>query len=674
MCNNGEISSVNALPSSVAIADALRLVLPECCDQIRKIRWGTAMFAPPIAKNLKQAGRSPALTLQPKLVVGDANHPLEREADRVAGEVLRLPTPTLGISSSPPRISRICAECDEEMMQRRVGVPSAAGGFAAPGPVRRELEQPGRPLDASVRRFFEPRFGWDFAKVRVHEGATAAASARAVGAHAYTVGNHIVFAARADGATDTGRRLLAHELTHTVQQGGGASGQRLQRQVSTATELEAQKDPECPKETPYRWGPKRGPDGADPALVSPCMATPMPRGHNLLDPGAVRTQDPVAAAPPAKDQPRGTPPAVTAPPAAAPAATADSGAAPAASQSAAQAPPATANHADVDFDDDPLSSGGFDPGDATIRVRPGPARATTLAMRPRQFACSYEMRPLAKFGGTAGAMNLTQLATDVTNAFTGCDIAYVSIDVVPSLNGDDPRQDAIERAESIKQALMQATAASKFSEDRFYTGLATGGPGDPEVTVYLGGRNVPGKGAPVGGGAGGASHATEHAPPKPKTDPEGEQGSVQASVGGVRHYYTTPFGPHDALREALVQVVAAYTMQRHAKNESGEERQIFAQIQYSITTGQFTVSFGGQEAYVLALPHDLQLSFWAQLQAGDNVNSRVQQESLTAGTQISWQPKDWLTIGAQLGAGPTVQSSGPSSIDLSGVFLLQIQK
>jgi hypothetical protein len=640
------------------------------------------MFAPPIAKNLKPHGRATAPRLQTPLVVGEADHPLEHEADRVADEVLRLPAHARRISSSPPTVRRICAECEDETMRRRAGGRDAAGGFAVPGPVQRELEQPGRALDAGVRRFFEPRFGWDFAKVRVHEGTSAAASARAVGAHAYTVGNHIVFAARADHATESGRRLLAHELTHTVQQSGGVSA-RLQRQVSTATELDAEKDPDCPAETPYRWGPKRGPGGAEPTLVSPCMPTPMPPGHNLLDPGTLPTpEEPSAqaAAPPVKEQPAGAPPVVT-PAAAAVAAAAAAaataglpGATPVASQPApSQDSPVAADDASAEFDDDPLSSGGFGPDDATIRVRPGPVRATTLAMRPRKFACSYESRPLAQFGGTAGVLNLTQLATDITNAFTGCDIAYVSIDVVPSPQGDDPREAAIERAESIKQQLMQATAG-KFTEDRFYTGLATGGPGDPEVTVYLAGRNAPGKSAPMGGGQGGGSHATQDPPPKSKSDPEGEQGSVQASVGGVRHYYTTPFGPHDALREALVQVVAAYTMQRHEKNESGEERQIFAQIQYSITTGQFTVSFGGQEAYVLALPHDLQVSFWAQLQAGDNVNARVQQESLTAGTQISWQPKDWLTVGAQLGAGPTVQSSGPSSIDLSGVFLLQIQQ
>ena len=78
----------------------------------------------------------------------------------------------------------------------------------------------GVPLDAGTRAFFEPRFGRDFSAVRVHAGVSAAASARAVSADAYTVGRDIVFREGAfEPGADRGRRLLAHELTHVVQQG-----------------------------------------------------------------------------------------------------------------------------------------------------------------------------------------------------------------------------------------------------------------------------------------------------------------------------------------------------------------------------------------------------------------------------------------------------------------------
>jgi hypothetical protein len=90
--------------------------------------------------------------------------------------------------------------------------------------VHEVLRSPGQPLDANTRAFMEPRFGHDFSRVRVHSDASAAESARAVNALAYTVGQDIVFEAGryAPGASE-GRRLLAHELTHVVQQGNATS-------------------------------------------------------------------------------------------------------------------------------------------------------------------------------------------------------------------------------------------------------------------------------------------------------------------------------------------------------------------------------------------------------------------------------------------------------------------
>lgn len=77
----------------------------------------------------------------------------------------------------------------------------------------------GRPLDPKTRNTMESRIGFDFGKVRIHTDARAAASAKALGARAYTVGNNIVFASgRFAPQTTAGRRLLAHELTHVVQQ------------------------------------------------------------------------------------------------------------------------------------------------------------------------------------------------------------------------------------------------------------------------------------------------------------------------------------------------------------------------------------------------------------------------------------------------------------------------
>ncbi|HSW27459.1 MAG TPA: DUF4157 domain-containing protein [Burkholderiaceae bacterium] len=90
---------------------------------------------------------------------------------------------------------------------------------AAPVLVQGVLSSPGRPLAGPTRDLFEAGFGHDFSQVQVHADAAAAASAHAVGAHAYTVGSHIVFGAgKYSPQTTDGRQLLAHELAHTLQQ------------------------------------------------------------------------------------------------------------------------------------------------------------------------------------------------------------------------------------------------------------------------------------------------------------------------------------------------------------------------------------------------------------------------------------------------------------------------
>src|SRR5436190_6853296 len=92
-------------------------------------------------------------------------------------------------------------------------------GVAVPSIVDDVVNSPGQPLDAVTRAFMEPRFGHDFGHVRVHTNAKAADSARAVHAHAYTVGNSVVFGGNKFApATHHGRELLAHELAHTIQQ------------------------------------------------------------------------------------------------------------------------------------------------------------------------------------------------------------------------------------------------------------------------------------------------------------------------------------------------------------------------------------------------------------------------------------------------------------------------
>lgn len=142
--------------------------------------------------------------LQRRAAMGADDHPLEAEADRAAAAVL-------GGSGSggPPLLTRMTGE----------------GATELPESVQHTLARGGRPLERGTRRFMERRFGADFSAVRVHHDAQAAQSARELQARAYTVGSHIVFGTGEDSSSRS--RLLAHELAHTVQQGG--SPRQLQR-------------------------------------------------------------------------------------------------------------------------------------------------------------------------------------------------------------------------------------------------------------------------------------------------------------------------------------------------------------------------------------------------------------------------------------------------------------
>jgi hypothetical protein len=111
-------------------------------------------------------------------------------------------------SSSPIRPTRI-----------NISIPQSTD---APPIVHETLRSSGQPLGFDNLRLYEPKFGHDFSKVRIHSDRQAAESSAAIDAVAYTSGNHIVFAeGKYAPGTDSGRRLLAHELTHVVQQSRG---------------------------------------------------------------------------------------------------------------------------------------------------------------------------------------------------------------------------------------------------------------------------------------------------------------------------------------------------------------------------------------------------------------------------------------------------------------------
>jgi len=212
--------------------------------------------------------------IQPKLSINNPNDSYEQEADSVADKVMRMEDP--GIQLKPLSISPIqrkCAACEEDekkTVQRKEieNVPDLPvtvepqttnenSVTLAPVPIvqrhcaaceasekekvqRKEkgdeameennlnsyvsrLDGGGQPLPNDVKNFYEPRFGYDFSNVKIHTDNVAAKSAQSINALAYTTGSNIVFnSGQYSPGTDAGKKLLGHELTHVIQQGGDA--------------------------------------------------------------------------------------------------------------------------------------------------------------------------------------------------------------------------------------------------------------------------------------------------------------------------------------------------------------------------------------------------------------------------------------------------------------------
>ena len=148
--------------------------------------------------------------VQAKLSVGSPGDVFEQEADRIANQVIAAPAHTT-VSNAPLHIQRFSGQSNGQKDEATASVDQV-------------LASPGKPLESVLRQDMEQRFGYDFSQVRVHSGRAAEQSARDVSARAYTVGQNIVFGANqfAPGSSE-GQRLLAHELTHVIQQGGAAT-------------------------------------------------------------------------------------------------------------------------------------------------------------------------------------------------------------------------------------------------------------------------------------------------------------------------------------------------------------------------------------------------------------------------------------------------------------------
>lgn len=131
-----------------------------------------------------------------------------------------------------PGLSGDCDSCQKSHLHRERKTEASA-----PASVHEVLRAPGRPLDAATREYFAARFGHDFSQVQIHADDLAANSAKEIGAQAYTVGAHIAFGAgRYSPESGEGRRLLAHELAHVVQQPGSAASVQPDLEIGAAND------------------------------------------------------------------------------------------------------------------------------------------------------------------------------------------------------------------------------------------------------------------------------------------------------------------------------------------------------------------------------------------------------------------------------------------------------
>jgi hypothetical protein len=179
-------------------------------------------------------------TIQPKLAINQPGDQFEREADEMAERVMRMPVPekfnTTPVTEPSLRQKGGQRIAIEKAVDRK-GINGKALALQASTGRQADHFTGSASLPESTRQFFEPRFGYDFSSVQIHNDAAAHDSAKNIQALAYTYGSHIVFGDNQfSPESDAGKKLIAHELAHVVQQSG--SGKSIQRFTGPATSFE----------------------------------------------------------------------------------------------------------------------------------------------------------------------------------------------------------------------------------------------------------------------------------------------------------------------------------------------------------------------------------------------------------------------------------------------------
>ncbi|MEO1032082.1 MAG: DUF4157 domain-containing protein [Bacteroidota bacterium] len=183
-------------------------------------------------------------TIQRKLSIGSSNDAYEVEADAMADKVVGMSDSQVNTEQhSGPLVQRKCAACEEETVQKKSLATEitpmvqrkshGAEGGRASETLTQQIDSSrggGQAMDKDTQGFMESRFGTDFSGVCIHTGTQAVQMSRDLNAQAFTVGNDIYFnEGKYNPSSNSGKHLLAHELTHTVQQ--GAVQRKIQRSI-----------------------------------------------------------------------------------------------------------------------------------------------------------------------------------------------------------------------------------------------------------------------------------------------------------------------------------------------------------------------------------------------------------------------------------------------------------
>lgn len=176
-------------------------------------------------------------TKKTDLSISSPDDASEKEADAMAEKVMRMQiNEPASFSSSDNKVSRKCDNCEEEEEKLQLKEKSNDSHDFASAVVRDVLNSNGKPLNKNTRNFMESRFNYDFSRVKIHDNSLAAKSADSINALAYTSGNNIVFnSGQYNPSSDSGKRLLAHELTHVIQQNSDSVKRNVIQRISVSS-------------------------------------------------------------------------------------------------------------------------------------------------------------------------------------------------------------------------------------------------------------------------------------------------------------------------------------------------------------------------------------------------------------------------------------------------------